>query len=296
MQEEFDALWSSPFAVGLADFVVRDLDRLSRRELVGRVDDWREDPEPASAIVEAPVYRQEVGLWQHQKHFVKLAFDAHRGPHGARFVLADEVGLGKTLQLAMAAQLMALAGERPVLVLAPRSLVRQWQDEIYTLLGLPSAICDGRRWIDERGIEHPGAGPESIRRCPRRIGIVSTGPGPVADRARIRPPRRAPQPLPSHHCPADAGISGEHPRPRDRRALPHAGTGGAARRVGRGRDRPSAVSEGRLRSGGDVLRAACRTYEFGLLPHPALASHGQHHGGGAAYGSADPRWLDQSGR
>ena len=175
VQEEFDALWSSPFAVGLADFVVRDLDRLSRRKLVGSVGDWREDPEPASAIVEAPVYRREVGLWQHQKHFVKLAFDAHRGPHGARFVLADEVGLGKTLQLAMAAQLMALAGERPVLVLAPRSLVRQWQDEIYTLLGLPSAVWDGRRWIDERGVEHPGAGPESIRHCPRRIGIVSTG-------------------------------------------------------------------------------------------------------------------------
>ncbi len=175
VQEEFDALWSSPFAVGLADFVVQDLDRLSRRKLVGSVDDWREDPEPASAIVETPVYRREVGLWQHQKHFVKLAFDAHCGSHGARFVLADEVGLGKTLQLAMAAQLMALIGDRPVLVLAPRSLVRQWQDEIDTLLGLPSAIWDGGRWIDERGVEHPGAGPESIRRCPRRIGIVSTG-------------------------------------------------------------------------------------------------------------------------
>ena len=125
--------------------------------------------------MEAPVYRREVGLWEHQKHFVKLAFDAHRGPHGARCVLADQVGLGKTLQLAMAAQLMALAGERPVLVLAPKTLVRQWQDELDTLLGLPSAVWDGGQWVDERGVEHPAAGPESIRRCPRRIGIVSTG-------------------------------------------------------------------------------------------------------------------------
>ena len=109
VQEEFDALWSSPFAVPLADFVVRDLDRLSRRETIGDVAGWRDapDPDPASVVVEAPVYRKEVGLWEHQKHFVKLAFDAHRGPHGARFVLADQVGLGKTLQLAMAAQLMA---------------------------------------------------------------------------------------------------------------------------------------------------------------------------------------------
>ena len=177
VQEEFDILWSSPFAVRLADFVVQDLDRLSRREPIGDVAHWREelDPNPASVVVEAPVYRKEVGLWEHQKHFVKLAFDAHRGPHGARFVLADQVGLGKTLQLAMAAQLMALAGDGPVLILAPKSLLRQWQDEMDTLLGLPSAIWDGGRWVDEHGIEHPGAGTESIRRCPRRVGIVSTG-------------------------------------------------------------------------------------------------------------------------
>ena len=175
VQEEFDALWSSPFAVRLADFVVRDLDRLSRRELVGDVARWREEPDPASVMVEAPVYRKEVGLWEHQKHFVKLAFDAHCGPHGARFVLADQVGLGKTLQLAMAAQLMALVGDGPVLVLAPKPLLRQWQDELDTLLGLPSAVWTGRGWVDEHGVEHPGAGAESIRRCPRRVGIVSTG-------------------------------------------------------------------------------------------------------------------------
>ena len=175
VQQEFDALWSSPLAVDLAEFVVADLDRLARREPIGDIERWREDPDPASAVVEAPVYRREVGLWEHQKHFVKLAFDAHRGPHGARFVLADQVGLGKTLQLAMAAQLMALVGERPVLVLVPKSLVGQWQGELDTLLGLPSAVWDGRQWVDERGVEHPGGGPESIGRCPRRIGIVSTG-------------------------------------------------------------------------------------------------------------------------
>ena len=175
VQEEFDALWSSPFEVRLADFVVRDLDRLSRREMIGDVVRWREEPDPASVMVEAPVYRKEVGLWEHQKHFVKLAFDAHRGPHGARFVLADQVGLGKTLQLAMSVQLMALVGDGPVLVLAPKPLLGQWQDELDTLLGLPSAVWTGRGWMDEHGVEHPGAGAESIRRCPRRVGIVSTG-------------------------------------------------------------------------------------------------------------------------
>ena len=175
VEEEFTALWSSPFAVDLAEFVVQDLERLSRRKVVDDLDDWREEPDPASAVIETPVYRREVGLWEHQKYFVKLAFEAHRGPHGARFVLADEVGLGKTLQLAMAAQLMALIGEKPILVLAPKPLVWQWQDELETLLGLPSAVWNGRGWVDEHGIEHPGGSVETIRQCPRRIGIVSTG-------------------------------------------------------------------------------------------------------------------------
>ena len=175
VQEEFDALWSSPFAVRLADFIVEDLERLSRRELIPDLGQWREEPNPASVLVEAPVYRKEVGLWEHQKYFVKLAFDAHRGPHGARFVLADQVGLGKTLQLAMAAQLMALVGDKPVLILAPKPLLQQWQDELDALLGLPSAVWNGRQWVDERGIEYPATGDDAIRRCPRRVGIVSTG-------------------------------------------------------------------------------------------------------------------------
>ena len=182
VQEEFDALWSSPHAVRLADFVIQDLDRLARRELVGEVSRWREEPDPASVVVEAPVYRKEVGLWEHQKHFVKLAFDAHRGPHGARFVLADQVGLGKTLQLAMAAQLMALVGDGPVLVLAPKALLQQWQDELDALLGLPSAMWDGRQWVDEHGVEHPGAGDESdpTLPAPRRHRLHGT------DHTRLR--------------------------------------------------------------------------------------------------------------
>jgi hypothetical protein len=175
VQEEFDALWGSPFAVPLADFVIDDVARLAERTVLESVQDWRNAPTPASPIIESPVYRKEVGLWEHQKYFVEMVFRAHRSPHGARFVLADQVGLGKTLQLAMSAQLMALTGDRPVLVLAPRPLVWQWQDELANLLDMPSAVWDGKQWVDENGIEHPAAGPEAIRKCPRRVGIVSTG-------------------------------------------------------------------------------------------------------------------------
>jgi len=45
-------------------------------------------------VVESPVYREELGLWEHQKYFVDMAFRNHKKPYGARFVLADQVGLG----------------------------------------------------------------------------------------------------------------------------------------------------------------------------------------------------------
>jgi hypothetical protein len=180
VQEEFDALWGSPLAAPLSDVVVQDIERLSRRHVVRVIADWlpaaEQTPDPASAIIETPVYRQDAGLWEHQKYFVKTAFEAHRGPQGkARFVLADQVGLGKTLQLAMTAQLIALTGEKPVLVICPKTLVWQWQAEMRDLLDMPSAVWDGKRWVDERGFDHPVFGPEGMRKCPRRAGIISSG-------------------------------------------------------------------------------------------------------------------------
>jgi superfamily II DNA or RNA helicase len=180
VQEEFDALWNHHAAVPLAEFIIEDIDRLSHRELIG-VNDWRErsegkEPDPAAAFVEAPVYRQQVGLWEHQKYFVKLAFEAHlHDPGGARFILADQVGLGKTIQLAMAAELMALVGDKPILIMAPKTLLGQWQGELMELLDMPSALWNGQQWVDENEIEYPAVGPAGIRDCPRRVGLVSTG-------------------------------------------------------------------------------------------------------------------------
>jgi hypothetical protein len=48
--------------------------------------------------VETPVYRREEGLWPHQNLTALVA----------RLALADQVDLGKTVQVAMAAMLMAL--------------------------------------------------------------------------------------------------------------------------------------------------------------------------------------------
>lgn len=175
VQEEFDALWHDPTAIRLSDFIVEDIKRISEREVIGSIDEWKEEAEPASTAVESPVYRQEFGLWEHQKYFINLAFSEHKKSYGARYILADPVGLGKTIQLAMSAQLMALYGEKPVLVIVPKTLIWQWQDELDTLLNIPSAVWNGKEWVDENGFVYPNRGAEDIKKCPRKIGIVSQG-------------------------------------------------------------------------------------------------------------------------
>lgn len=175
VQEEFDYFWNSPYAVPLSNFIIEDIKRISERKVIYSVDEWKKDSDPASTVVESPVYRQEFGLWEHQKYFVNLAFNDHKKPYGARYVLADMVGLGKTVQLALAAQLMALYGDKPILIIVPKTLLWQWQEEINTLLDMPSAVWNGREWVDENGIKYPSSGDTAIKRCPRRVGIISQG-------------------------------------------------------------------------------------------------------------------------
>ena len=172
VQAEFDAFWNNPHAIALAEYVIEDVKRLSERRSIP-LKDWREtadDPIPVVAV-EEPIYREQFGLWAHQKYFVARAFEEHKQRGGARLLLADQVGLGKTVQLAMSAKLIALYDDKPVLIIAPKTLLFQWQDELKTLLNMPSAIWTGRSWIDENGYEYPTA----IQKCPRRVGIISQG-------------------------------------------------------------------------------------------------------------------------
>ncbi len=181
VQEEFDALWNDHLAVDIAccPFIAQDVTRIISRKVI-EPEDLKVIQDPtqaaAAAAVETPVYRLDQGLWPHQKYFASLALERHR-LGGARLVLADQVGLGKTIQLAMAAMLMALDDPDggPILVLAPKPLLQQWQDELMELLNLPSARWNGKAWIDENNVEYPAEGPKSLGKCPRRIGLVSQG-------------------------------------------------------------------------------------------------------------------------
>ena len=64
-----------------------------------------------------------------------VMFALRRIPEGG-CILADEVGLGKTIEAGLViAQLLAEGASR-VLIIVPRPLLGQWQDELYTLFGI----------------------------------------------------------------------------------------------------------------------------------------------------------------
>lgn len=175
VQNEFDFFWEHKCAVPLGEFIIGDIKRIADRHPL-TLEGWRSDQADVAAVAaEEPVYRKEFGLWAHQKYFVMRAFNEHKTKGGARLLLADMVGLGKTLQLAMSAKLMALYGDKPVLIIVPKTLVYQWQDEINSMLDMPSAVWTGKCWRDENGFDYVCDSVRGIMKCPRRIGIISQG-------------------------------------------------------------------------------------------------------------------------
>ena len=178
VQEEFDFFWNHPSAVPLSQFVIDDFQRIANRHPIDLAT-WREKTNDAEVLpalaAEEPVYRQEFGLWAHQKYFVLRAFNEHKTKGGARLLLADMVGLGKTLQLAMTAKLMALYGDKPILIIVPKTLLEQWQDELKEKLDIPTAIWTGKCWRDENGFDYASESVKGILKCPRKIGIISQG-------------------------------------------------------------------------------------------------------------------------
>jgi SNF2 family DNA or RNA helicase len=77
-------------------------------------------------------------------HQLQAAARVLRGLRG-RAILADEVGLGKTIEAGLIASELRLRGlARRILVLAPAGLVTQWRDELERKFALPTVTASGR--------------------------------------------------------------------------------------------------------------------------------------------------------
>ena len=181
IEEEFDYLWNA--ARPLPEAVIREVRRRGdRREVVfDDIEDF-EDVAPA-ALVESPLYREGLSLQPWQQGFITESLRHYRNHGIVRLLLADEVGLGKTLSLATAALALCLLGDkeqkvrRPVVIFAPATLCEQWQTEMIDKLGIPCARWETQKkaWLDHDERIISPSGREQIAKCPLRIGIVSTG-------------------------------------------------------------------------------------------------------------------------
>ncbi len=174
VEEEFAALWKDSYP--LPDAIISEIKRIADRTEI-HFPDVKPSELPGAALAESPIYRGGEQLEPWQRAFVTL-FLKHRETYGkARMLLADEVGVGKTLSLAASALVSALLDDGPVLILCPSTLTFQWQVELKDRLGIPSAIwlSSKKVWQDHQGHIVKTRGPEDIGRCPFRIAIVSTG-------------------------------------------------------------------------------------------------------------------------
>lgn len=174
VQDEFDFLWAQ--GIDLPMVVIDEIERTANRQEYASVADVEPTDLPAAALAEAPLYQRGETLQPWQQAFVGL-FLRHRETYGkARLLLADEVGVGKTLSLATSGVVASLLGDGPSLILCPSTLTLQWQTELWDKLGVPSAVWTSRKtWLDHRGHEIRTRNIEDVARCPFQIGIVSTG-------------------------------------------------------------------------------------------------------------------------
>lgn len=121
----------------------------------------------------APIQSSVVPL-PHQLYALNRAMSRDR----IRYLLADEVGLGKTIEAGLILRELKLRGMvRRVLVVAPKSLVRQWQAEMRLHFGEvfrfvePSELAAFRQWRDNGDLSASG-GDDNLWRMYEQV-IVS---------------------------------------------------------------------------------------------------------------------------
>jgi len=174
VEAEFNALWTDAYP--LPDAIIEEIKRIGDRVEI-KFPEVTTTELPAAALAESPIYRGGEQLQPWQRSFVTL-FLQHRETYGkARLLLADEVGVGKTLSLAASAMISALLDDGAALILCPSTLTLQWQVELEDKLGIPSAVwlSSKKTWIDAKGHIIKTRGAEDVINCPFRIAIISTG-------------------------------------------------------------------------------------------------------------------------
>ncbi|MDL2273630.1 DEAD/DEAH box helicase [Oscillospiraceae bacterium OttesenSCG-928-G22] len=100
-------------------------------------------------------------------HQIEAALFVLSSPYHRSAILADEVGLGKTIEAGLVLSQLWSQGERKLLVILPPNLIGQWQEELADKFSLPSFVLDSGVFAAERknGIENPFLRQDEIVLC-----------------------------------------------------------------------------------------------------------------------------------
>jgi SNF2 family DNA or RNA helicase len=136
----------APLPAGLAPGYLALLDRLHQRRSVDEAGSRLVDQ--ALALWARPGFDTFLSLadlrFEPFDYQLRAAATVLRRMRG-RAILADEVGLGKTIEACLVLTELRLRGlARQILILVPPGLVEQWREELERKFGLPSAILTGR--------------------------------------------------------------------------------------------------------------------------------------------------------
>jgi superfamily II DNA or RNA helicase len=90
-------------------------------------------------------------------HQIEAALFALRNPLSKGVLLADEVGLGKTIEAALVLGQFWAERRRRLLVICPASLRKQWAIELTEKFHLPTQVIDAKSWAQARkdGVYNP---------------------------------------------------------------------------------------------------------------------------------------------
>jgi superfamily II DNA or RNA helicase len=100
-------------------------------------------------------------------HQVNAALFALRSPLSKGVLLADEVGLGKTIEAGLVISQRWAEHKRRILLVVPASLRKQWSQELHEKFSLPSQILEAKTYKDmtKAGRKRPFETPRSIIIC-----------------------------------------------------------------------------------------------------------------------------------
>lgn len=87
-------------------------------------------------------------------HQVDAALFAFQSPFSKGAILADEVGLGKTIEAGLLLAQKWAERKRRLLVILPANLRKQWSQELEDKFYLPSVIPEARSFAIWRAIAH----------------------------------------------------------------------------------------------------------------------------------------------